>query len=113
MNLHFHSSQYLVPVFVVLFASSPTGATTYDKDGIQVIDPLEQGFFAKVLEYEGIPIKAPAVVDNKALLIARDRLRRQLKNLPEVRFNLKVAGAELHIIGKDQVTSDLPEHHHL
>ena len=43
---------------------------------------------------------------------ARDRIARMLKNLPEARANLAAAGAELHIIGKDQVTSDLPEHRH-
>jgi alpha-glucosidase len=80
---------------------------------ISPIDPPEQGFFAKVLDYDGIPIKAPAVVSDQALLIARERLTRLLKNLPDARYNLRMAGAELHIIGKDQVTSDLPEHRHL
>lgn len=80
------------------------------KNGIRTIEPPEKGFFAKELDYEGILIKAPAVVADSALLIARDRLARLLKNLPEARANLKTAGAELHIIGKDQVTSDLPEH---
>ena len=32
-----------------------------------------------------------------------------LSNLPSVRANLRAAGAELHIIGRDQVTTDLPE----
>lgn len=80
---------------------------------IRPLDPPEQGFFAKELDYEGILIKAPAVVSDQALLIARERLTRLLKNLPDARYNLKMAGAELHIIGKDQVTSDLPEHQHL
>lgn len=80
---------------------------------ISVIEPPEQGFFAKLLDYDGIPIKAPAVVADQALLVARERLTRLLKNLPDARYNLRMAGAELHIIGKDQVTSDLPEHRHL
>jgi hypothetical protein len=82
-------------------------------DRIRLIDPPEKGFYAKALNYDGIPIKASSVVEDNALFIARERLRRQLKNLPEVRYNLRMAGAELHIIGKDQVTSDLPEHRHL
>jgi len=80
---------------------------------ISAIEPPELGFYAKLLDYDGIPIKAPAVVADQALLVARERLTRLLKNLPEARYNLRMAGAELHIIGKDQVTSDLPEHRHL
>src|SRR5256714_11173147 len=80
---------------------------------IIAIDPPEKGFFTKVLDCEGIPIKAPAVVDDRALFVARERIARMLRNLPNGRYNLKMAGAELHIIGKDQVTSDLPEHRHL
>ena len=80
---------------------------------IRPIEPPEQGFFAKVLDYDGIPIKAAAVVADQALIVARERLTRLLKNLPDARYNLRMAGAELHIIGKDQVTSDLPEHRHL
>ena len=84
-----------------------------DATPIRRIDPPEQGFFAKVLDYHGIPIKAPAVVDDRALRIARARIARLLEHLPNALYNLTVAGAELHIIGKDQVTSDLPEHRHL
>ena len=84
-----------------------------DATPIRTIDPPEQGFFAKELDYHGIPIKAPAVVDDRALRIARDRMARLLEHLPNALYNLTVAGAELHIIGRDQVTSDLPEHRHL
>lgn len=80
---------------------------------IKKIEPPEKGFFSKRLDYEGIPIKAHEVVADKALFVARERLARMLQNLPDARYNLKLAGAELHIIGKDQVTSDLPEHRHL
>jgi len=38
-----------------------------------------------------------------------DAMDVQLSNLPSVCANLKMSGAELHIIGRDQVTSDLPE----
>lgn len=97
-------------------ACGASGAATAEPaagDGIRPIEPPEQGFYAKRLDYEGIPIKAPAVVDDRALFVARERLSRMLKNLPEARYNLRLAGAELHIIGRDQVTSDLPEHRHL
>ncbi|HEV2473988.1 MAG TPA: hypothetical protein VGS41_15030 [Chthonomonadales bacterium] len=76
---------------------------------VRHIDPPEEGFYAREVDYKGIPIKAPAVVDDRALIIARGRLEMMLKHIPNVAYNLRVAGAELHIIGKDQVTSDLPE----
>jgi alpha-glucosidase len=79
---------------------------------ISVIDPPESGFFAKGLDYEGVLIKAPTNVVDEALFAARDRLSMMLSNLPSVRVKLHAAGAELHIIGRDQVTTDLPEWRH-
>ncbi len=83
------------------------------KKAIRVIEPLEQDFFGKELKYYAIPIKAAPVVSDAALVEAYRRLDRLMKNLPNVRANLATAGAELHIIGNDQVTSDLPEHREL
>ena len=80
---------------------------------IQHISPPEKGFFTKQLDYHGIPIKAPEVVCDDALREGFKRLDTLLKNLPEVLAKMVVAGAELHIIGKNQMTSDLPEHRHL
>jgi hypothetical protein len=82
---------------------------TRPEDKIIAVDPPEKEFFAKVLDYEGIPIKAHKDVADEALFAARDRLSRMLVNLPAVRLSLHKAGAELHIIGRNQVTSDLPE----
>src|SRR5437016_8035492 len=82
-------------------------------DGIQKIDPPEQGFFSKRLVFQGIPIKAHESVSDQALIEARSRLTTMFEHLPNALKNLAAAGAELHIIGKDQVTSDLPEHRHL
>jgi len=77
------------------------------------VDPPENDFFAKVLDFHGIPIKAPAVVADEALFAAYDRLNLLLTNLiglqPWVLSNLVSAHVELHIIGRDQVTTDLPE----
>ena len=36
-----------------------------------------------------------------------------LGRTPDIAANLVTEGVELHVIGKDQVTSDLPEHRHL
>jgi len=76
------------------------------------IDPPEKDFFSKRLDFHGVPIKAPAVVVDEALYAAYDRLSMLLSNQPTVISNLARAGAELHIIGRDQVTTDLPEWRH-
>lgn len=76
---------------------------------IVLIEPAEKEFFSKKLDYSGIPIKGPAVVSDAALFAAFERLDLLLKRLPDVAAKLAVAGVELHIIGKDQVTTDLPE----
>jgi hypothetical protein len=80
---------------------------------IRIITPPEKDFFSKVLDFHGIPIKASEVVADEALFAASNRLSLLLDNQPMVISNLVAAGAELHIIGRDQVTSDLPEHRRL
>jgi hypothetical protein len=79
---------------------------------IVAIDPPEKGFFAKRLDFKGIPIKAAKEVEDQALQVAYDRLEKQMAHLPNVPINLAAAGAELHIIGRNQVTTDLPEWRH-
>jgi alpha-glucosidase len=106
----------LLYVLLLLFAATglcsaaesaaPTAAW---RPTITVIDPPEGGFFAKRLDYDGIAIKAPTNVVDEALFAAYGRLSMMLSNLPSVRVKLRAAGAELHIIGRDQVTTDLPE----
>src|SRR5688572_2287951 len=77
------------------------------------IDPPEKEFFSKRLDYEGIPIKAHAEVVDEALFEAHRRLSMMLQKLPVVRENLRDAGAALHVIGRSQQTSDLPEWRHM
>ena len=79
------------------------------KPKIVTLDPPEKDFFSKLLDFHGIPIKAHAVVVDEALYAAYDRLSLLLSNQPMVISNLAAAGTELHIIGRDQVTTDLPE----
>jgi hypothetical protein len=88
-------------------AQAATNAAAYPK--IVILDPPEQGFFSKSLDFHGIKIKAAQVVVDEALYAAYDRLSMQTAHLPMVITNLAAAGAELHIIGRDQVTTDLPE----
>src|SRR5262245_23152993 len=83
---------------------------------IVTLNPPDQGFYSKVLSFRGIPIKAHTVVCNEALYSAYDRLSLLFTNLAVkqrlIISNLVAAGAELHIIGRDQVTTDLPEWRH-
>ncbi len=83
-----------------------------DRPSIEPLDPPEAGFFAKQLVYKGLPIKASAVVVDGALHGAYDRLAMMLGNRPDVTRRLVAADVELHIIGRNQVTTDLPEWRH-
>lgn len=89
---------------------------TVGRPPIVRLDPPEKDFFSKQLDFHGIPIKAHQVVADEALVAAYDRLSWLFTNLlaaqPAVIANLVAAGAELHIIGRDQVTTDLPEWRH-
>ncbi|WP_295792376.1 hypothetical protein [Mucilaginibacter sp.] len=67
------------------------------------------GFYTKLVDCDGINIRSSDVVDDRALLIAAAKMKNMLKHIPEARTNLVANGAELHIIGKNQQTSDLPE----
>jgi hypothetical protein len=73
------------------------------------LDPPEKEFFSKELLFRGIPIKSHEVVSDEALRAAYSRLAMELEHLPMINSNLVAAKVELHIIGKDQVTTDLPE----
>ena len=88
--------------------ASPELATEAHPAIIQ-INPPEKGFFSKELSFHGIPIKSHEVVSDKALEIAYAKLSMMMAHLPMIVSNLVAAKVELHIIGKDQVTTDLPE----
>jgi len=99
-----------VPAAAAPAPDSPAPAAA-PKAPLEIIrlDPPEDGFFSKQLDYHGIPIKAHAVVADEALLAAYGWLDRLLGRQEAAVANLRDAGAQLHVIGKDQATSDLPE----
>lgn len=90
-------------------AHAQRSAAAGERPKIQPIDPPEDGFFTKELSFHGILIEAPAVVDDRALYVLYGRMARETEHLPMVVTNLAAAGARIHIIGRDQVTTDLPE----
>ncbi|MEO7215348.1 hypothetical protein [Mucilaginibacter sp.] len=79
------------------------------KDTIIKTTPPLRGFYSKYLNCEGIPIRSSSVVDDKALFVASGKIKRMLAHMPAATKQLVKTGAELHIIGKNQQTSDLPE----
>ncbi|MCZ6596882.1 MAG: hypothetical protein O7B99_04515 [Planctomycetota bacterium] len=92
----------------------PTSAGETWREGVAVerIEPPEHDFYSKRVLYRDIPIEAHADVADEALFVAGDRLDRMLRHAPRLVENLVAEGAELHVIGRDQQTSDLPEHRH-
>jgi len=86
----------------LLYAQSNSGSVTK-------VNPPLLGFYSKYLDCDGIPIRSADVVDDKALYVAHSKLKMMLSQAEGVKENLKGNGAELHIIGKDQQTTDLPE----
>jgi hypothetical protein len=106
----------LLPSVAVGMLPSQAGGevvSSQETGKVYSIVPPQHGFYSKYVDYRGIPIKAHEDVADEALFAARDRLAVMLRRLPVVVWNLRQEGVELHIIGKDQVTSDLPEHRHL
>ena len=106
----------VAPAPAVHGQTADLGDSRFEKPRIAFIDPPEKDFFSKRLDFHGIPIKAHEVVADEALYAAHRRLSLLFTNLlvrqPMVLTNLVASGAELHIIGRDQVTTDLPEWRH-
>lgn len=105
----------IITAFAVAFIAAASCAiaetsSTNQRPAIIHLDPPEKGFFSKELMFRGIPIKSHEVVSDEALYAAYDRLALELGHLPsQVISNLVGNHVEVHIIGRDQVTTDLPE----
>ena len=84
-------------------------ALTITEVPIVAIDPPDHGFYAKRLDYRGLPIKGAAVVSDAAFHEAWKRLDRLLHDNPVILRNLLAERSEVHIIGKEQGQTDLPE----
>ena len=71
--------------------------------------PAASDFFKKHVDCGGIAVRSSADVADEALRQACAKIELMLKDLPAVRTALARQGAELHIIGRNEQTSDLPE----
>src|ERR1700761_5057356 len=105
----------LIIIIGVLLVASAKAQVSNNKtkspniDSVQQINPPLYGFYSKYLNCDGIAIRSAQAVDDMALYIASAKIKMMLKHMDAARQNLIKNGAELHIIGKDQQTSDLPE----
>lgn len=99
----------LIVAMILFFSAVDARPAAADDGAIKAISPLENGYYGKRLDFEGIPIKASTSVVDGAVIGAYARLYLMLHLLPVDTARLKKAGAEMHLIGKNQVPSDLPE----
>lgn len=71
--------------------------------------PTPSEFYTQSLDCGGISIRAHRVVAYAALQIACGEVHVMLRHIPDVRANLIAAGVEVHIVGRKQMLTDLPE----
>jgi VHL beta domain len=88
--------------------SPPSAARGGDVVGIE---PLGEGFFGKGTSWRGIVVEGHASVPDEALVEARGRVERMLGRAPRLLENLRQHRVEVHVLGRFQLVSDLPEHH--
>ena len=107
---------YLLIVFFIIFInlrSAIVRALNMDHpvvDTVQIIDPPLLGFYSKYLICNGIAIRSGSVVDDEALHVAYSKILMMTRRMDVANKNMVKNGVELHIIGRYQQTSDLPEH---
>jgi hypothetical protein len=105
-----HQAVFLCWVVATLLASPVLAQTTLP---IERVDPPRQEFYSKQCSVRGIRILAHADVSDAAMYEAARRIGRQIGRAPQLAANLATLGVEMHIIGKDQECSDLPEYRHM
>jgi len=71
--------------------------------------PPIRGFYDKYVDCGGLFIRSARIVDDRALELACGKITKMLSRAPQAKANLLEWQAELHIIGRSQQTSDLPE----
>ena len=97
----------LAAVCLGFVLARPAGAG--DRPVVESPAPSASGFFRKYVDCDGIAVRSSAAVADAALRQACGKISMMLRNIPRVRNALARRGAELHIIGRHEVTSDLPE----
>jgi len=68
------------------------------------------GFYAQQVDAPGLPVLASARVDPLALQAAAQVVRGMLAHRADLLATLRAAGVRVAVIGRDEVTTDLPEY---
>lgn len=106
-----HRASTLCLLLAAIFVEAPIVTRAQDeKPFVQTLDPPLFGFYAKVVNCEGIHIRGSKEVANGPLLSACDRVQRMLEHTDTTRLNLIERGVELHLIPRDQSLTSLPEY---
>ena len=92
-----------------LAAAMTMPAWSDDRPVVESSGPAAAEFFTKHVDCGGIPVRSSSAVADEALHRACDKISLMLNNMPMARNALVRRGAEMHIIGRDEQTSDLPE----
>jgi hypothetical protein len=71
--------------------------------------PAVRDFFDKYVDCRGLLIRSARVVEDRALELACSKVTTMLAHTSQARANLLEWQAKLHVIGRDQQPSDLPE----
>lgn len=96
------------PILTLILTVSVVTTYAQNTKVIHLKQPVS-GFFTKVLNCDGIIIRSSDTVNDRALQVAVEKMRMMTAHIPAAQHNLVQWGAELHIIGQHQVTTDLPE----
>ena len=67
-------------------------------------------FYLKYVDAEGIPVISSGEVPDEALLAVRRMAIQMLRKIPQVREKMISYHARIGVMGKDEVTTDIPEH---
>jgi hypothetical protein len=102
-------------VALAVLAVLPVALGAHDAIGqtypVRESRPPARDFYDKFVDCGGLFIRSARVVEDRALELACGKVTKMLSHAPQAKANLLEWRAELHIIGRDQQPSDLPELH--
>ncbi len=70
-------------------------------------------FYQKHVEADGIPVIGSEKVEDRALLAAKEVVEEMLGYRDDLLAAMRMRGAYVGIMSRDEVTTDIPEHRHL
>jgi hypothetical protein len=104
-----HWRVFILAVALVHCSDSLIRLTQNRRDRSLARPQIPSEFYSRHLDCGGITIRAHRAVSRYAVQIACGKVNRMLRHIPNVRANLIAAGVEVHIVGRKQMLTDLPE----